>query len=275
VKFDPDSKELHLYLSFEPGSQFSCPACGAVCKAYDTSPRVWRHLNFFEHKSFLHADFPRTDCRPCGVKTPEAPWARPGSGFTLLFEALVLTLCRHMPVSAASRLTGEHDTRLWRILEAYVEGARERTDMSGVSRIGVDETSFKPGHQYVTLVSDLDSRRVLFVTEGKDAQTMADFKTDFQAHKGEPGRIETVCMDLSPAFAAGVSEQFPQAAKVFDRFHVVKLANAAVDSIRRAEAKTNALLKRSRYLWLANPGSLSPAKRERLAGMTDLNLHTR
>jgi transposase len=74
--------------------------------------KTWRHLNFFQHEAFLHARVARIDCSDCGVRLVNVPWARPGSGFTLLFEAFVMTLVKDMPVSAAARLVGEHDTRL-------------------------------------------------------------------------------------------------------------------------------------------------------------------
>ena len=90
VEFRPEAKELHLHLDFEKGSRFDCPQCPTLCPAYDTEERVWRHLNFFEHQASLHARLPRVQCGNHGVHTIEAPWARPGSGFTLLFEAFAL-----------------------------------------------------------------------------------------------------------------------------------------------------------------------------------------
>jgi len=274
VQFDQAAKELHLYLGFATGSTFACPVCGAARKVYDTKERVWRHLNFFEHKCFLHADLPRVDCSKCGVKTVDVPWSRPGSGFTLLFDALIVMLCQHMTVKAAARLVGEYDPRLWRVLQAYVQEARQRLDMSEVTKIGLDETSWRAHHQYVTLFADLDERRVLFVTEGKDAQTVAAFRQDFIEHDGTPATVKTACMDLSPSFRSGVAACFPKADQTFDRFHVVKLANEAVDQIRRQEVKTNEILKETRYLWLSNKENLSDTKKKQLTSMEAMNLAT-
>lgn len=274
VTFDAESKELHLHLDFTRGSLFSCPGCAAPVKAYDTKERVWRHLNFFEHKCYLHANFPRVKCQGCGIRVADAPWARLGSGFTLLFEAFVMKLCQHMTVRAVGRLVDEHDTRLWRVLIAYVDQAREDVDMSDVKRVGVDETSWASNHRYITIFADLSKRRVLFVTEGKDAQTVGEFQEDLMFHQGNPDDIASVCMDLSPAFQAGVSEYLPQADHIFDRFHVVKLANNAVDQIRRQEAKTNDVLKKSRYLWLSNPNNLTELNQKKLATISSMNLAT-
>lgn len=274
VRFDEEAKELHIDLDFARGSVFDCPGCGNPAKAYDTRERTWRHLNFFEHKCYLHADFPRVECKDCGVHVADAPWARLGSGFTLLFEAYVLKLCQSMPIRSVSRLVGEHDTRVWRCVMGYVDRAREEVDMSDVTQVGVDETSWKTKHQYITLFADLNKRRVLFVTENKDADTVAQFQMDLFDHQGVAKQISTVCMDLSPAYKSGFSQYFSQATQIFDRFHVMKLANEAVDQIRKQEVRTNHALKNTRYLWLSNPENLGKDKSAQLASMRTMNLAT-
>lgn len=277
VEFGGDPSELRLYVVVDSGVAFACPQCGASGPLYDRSEeRVWRHLNFFQYKAFLHARLPRMRCSECGVKTVSAPWARPGSGFSLLFEAFVLTLAKQMPVAALAQLLGEHDTRLWRILEHYVEQARTKLDMSHVEQIGVDETS-RRGHEYVTVIADQSrghASRVLFVTEGKDAATIEGFQQDLEAHGGHAEQIKAVSMDLSPAFQSGVAKCFPQALPVFDRFHVMKLLNEALDQVRRQEVKSQHALKETRYLWLKNPENLSERQREKLAPLSALNLAT-
>src|SRR6185312_11139457 len=105
----------------------------------------------------------------CGVKKVTVPWARQDSGFTLLFEALLMSLVSSMPVNAVARLVGEHDTRLWRVIHHYVERARARTDHAAVNRVAIDETASRRGHNYITLFVDIDQARVVFATEGKDA----------------------------------------------------------------------------------------------------------
>lgn len=119
-----------MYIDFEKGVEFPCPKCGQVgCKAYDTVEKTWCHLNFFEHKPYLHARTARVKCNKCGVKLVKVPWSRPGSGFTLLFEALVMMLAKEMPVTAIARLVGEYDTRLWRVLHHYTDEAHSKVDM--------------------------------------------------------------------------------------------------------------------------------------------------
>jgi transposase len=188
-------QQLDLWLDFPAGSRFTCPQCERDdCGVYDTTERTWRHLNFFQHKTFLHARQPRITCPDHGVKTVAVPWARPGAGFTLLMEAFVLLLVQGgMTPTQAGRMIDEHDTRLWRILQHYVEKARSEADFSEVTAIGVDETGRRRGHNYLTVFMDLDEgrRRVLFATEGKDASTVARFREDLEAHGGRAEQPET------------------------------------------------------------------------------------
>jgi transposase len=261
--FSPSEKRLVISIDFKSGGTFSCPACGrAGCKAYDTSEKTWRHLNFFEHEAYLRARVPRIQCAEHGIRVVEVPWARPGSGFTLLFEALVLALAKEMPVKAVGRLVGENDTRIWRILQHYVDRARAAEDFSGVTQLGVDETASKRGHHYISLFVDLERSKVLFATAGKDAETVTKFRSDLEQHGGVAEQIQEVCMDMSPAFIQGVQKTFPLAEVTFDKFHVMKLVNAAVDEVRRAEQKQRPELTRTRYVWLKNPRNWTRRQRE-------------
>lgn len=128
---------------------------------------------FFQYET--HARIPRVNCKEDGVNQIDIPWARVHSGFTQLFEALIIELAKSMAVSAISKIVGFHDTRLWRIIKHYVNKRVEMMDLSDVRRVGVDETSRKRGHKYVTIFVDMDTSQVIFVTKGKDAQTVKDF----------------------------------------------------------------------------------------------------
>jgi transposase len=273
--FDPEAHRLDIEIDFAPGSRFACPVCGAAdCPAYDTERKSWRHLNFFQHQAYLTARAPRIHCDKCGIKTVNVPWARPDSGFTLLFEAMLMAMIPAMPVAAVARMVGEHDTRLWRVVHHYVDQGRAQADASNVTRVAIDETAARRGHNYITLFVDIDQAKVLFATEGRDAETVATFADDLTAHGGHPDQVCEVCIDMSPAFIKGTADSLPNAAITFDKFHAVKIINDAVDQVRRTERKAHALLKGTRYIWLRNPKNLSERQRATLDALPRRTLKT-
>jgi transposase len=260
-EFNHVESRLDLHLDFKAGAVFSCPECGAAdCRAHDTVEKTWRHLNFFQHEAYLHARTPRVRCAKCGVLLVRVPWARPGSGFTLLFEALVMTYAKDMPVAALARMVGEHDTRVWRIIHHYVDEARAAADFSDVTRVGMDEKASRRGHNYVTLFVDLDESRLLFATETRESTTLAEFRADLERHGGLAGQVREFCLDMWPAYLKGIRDSFPEASLTFDKFHVMKLLNEAVDGVRRQEQRDRPELKRSRYVWTTNPENLTPTQ---------------
>ncbi len=288
VEFDPDGADgrgqLDVQIDFRRGGRLPCPECSQPCSAHDTDTRSWRHLDFFQHVATLTARVPRVRCDAHGVLTAHVPWARPGSGFTLLFEALVMAFAAQMPMRAIGRLVGERDTRVWRIVNWHVEDARERVDMSEVSALTVDETAQAKRHRYVSLflqpaevVEDGETKtkaRVLFVTEGRDHTTFQAFYKDFVAHGGQPKLVRDICMDMSAAFQKGAAETLPWAEVTFDRFHVMKLVNDAVDDARRRERPQAPELKGTRYDWLLNPSKLSAKRKRRVEELSKRNLLT-
>jgi transposase len=256
IAFSEEAHRLDLWLDFPAGSRFPCPGCaGGERAGYDTAERVWRHLNFFQHQTFLHARQPRIECPEHGVKTVEVPWARPGAGFTLLMEAFVLLLARNgMTPRQVGRVIDAHDTRIWRILRHYVDEARAQADHSQVTAIGVDETSRARGQNYITVFMDLAEaqRRVLFVAEGRDARTVERFRKDLESHGGRADHVEEACLDMSPAYIRGLTGAFPRVQLTFDQYHLTALLNEAVDAVRREEQRTHPELKGTRYVWLKN-----------------------
>jgi transposase len=220
-EFDAESAQLDLYLSFGRGARFECPAKDCAhgdCLVHDTVDKTWRHLDFFQHKAFLHARLPRVRCPEHGVRQVAVPWARPGSGFTLLFEALVLRFAAAMPMAKVATMSREHDTRIWRVVEHHVRAARDQLDCTGVRRVGMDETAAAKGQDYVSIVADLDARRVLFATEGRSADTVARFAADLAEHGGDPEQVTDTSSDMSTAFISGIAQYLPNATMTFDRY---------------------------------------------------------
>jgi len=125
----------------------------------------------------------------------------------------------------------------------------------------VDETSCQRGHHYLTLVADADARKVVFVTESREAATVERFADHLRQHQAVPGQIGSVSIDMSPAFIKGISKHLPDARITFDKFHVVAHASAAVDKTRRLEKKTDPSLKGMRWTLLKDRDSLPVQQR--------------
>ena len=163
VKLDTAQRRIDFQIGCQ-AKTLACPACGVTSQPiHDRLQRSWRHLDFFQFEAWLHCDVPRTSCSGCGKTTQVAvPWARPGSGFTAAFEALALTLCRDLPVRQAAAQLRCSDKQLWRRIEFYVQQARALEVFAGVQIVGDDEPRLRRGQDYITVVHDLDAKRLLF-----------------------------------------------------------------------------------------------------------------
>lgn len=217
---------------------------------------------------------PRVKLPDGSVRLIEPPWAGKLSGFTLLFEALVLSLCREMPFAAVARLVGESWHRVAAIAERYVELALAAADFSDVHELAIDETSKARGHDYVTIAADAERRAVIFVTETREAQAIERLAEDLALHGGDPGSISAVSIDMSPAYIKGVATHLPNATVTFDKFHVIAHASHALDLTRRAEQKRDPQLKGLRWTLLKDRSRLSDERRADLDALV-ANLTTK
>ncbi|MEI8245763.1 MAG: ISL3 family transposase [Lentisphaerota bacterium] len=264
IKFDAKERRLDIHINFEVGAKFKYISEGEHISGefgvYDTVEKSWRHLNFFQHECYLHCRIPRVKPEDGKIRQIEAPWEGKSNGFTLLLEALLLQLCSEMTVNAVSRLTSVDDNKIWRMLECYVDKARMQEDFSGMTKIGLDETSKGKNHDYVTVFVDMEKRKTVYVTEGKDNTTLERFVEDLEAHGGKKENITDASCDMSPAFIKGISDNLENAKITFDKFHLVKIINAAVGDVRRAESKENELLKGTKNIFDRNRENMTDAQ---------------
>lgn len=237
--------------------ELRCPECGKQCAGYDSVEKRWRHLNFFQYRCDLVARVPRVNCPQHGVRVSEVAWASSQSGFTLMFEAMIMVLAAEMPISDVAEMVGESDTRLWRLIRRLVNKAHAEKDWSEVKAIAIDETSAKRGRSYVTVVMDMDTRAVLYLGPGRDSSAVRNFSEELRAHGGDPAKVRWVAMDMLHCYAKGVRENFPNAQIVYDRYHVMVMAGEAVDEVRRELQRKGAELKGSLWVLRGNEWNLS------------------
>ena len=261
IDFDAARKVLTIHIDFAAGTRFSVSAVEGLHPVHDTQTKRLRHLNFFQHECFLEVRTPRVKLPDGRVVLVEPDWFGKLSGFTLLFEALVLAMAQQMSFAAVARLTGVSWHRVHAICQRYVDLAVAQADLSTVSAVAIDETSYRRGHKYLTLVADADQRKVVFVTEGKDTKTVARFAQHLAEHKATADQIAAASIDMSPAFIKGVTEHLPEARITFDKFHVIAHASTAIDQTRRIEQRTDPSLKGLRWTLLKNRAHLSEESR--------------
>jgi len=256
-----------------------CPTCGELCSRYDSRHRRWRHLDTCQFQTILAAEVPRVSCEEHGVGQIHVPWAEPGSGFTALFEALAICWLKEASLSAVARRL-----RLdWKAVDgiqarAVKRGLRRRTTRLP-SRLGVDETSFQKRHEYVTVLIDQQAGTVVHLADGRGREVLDQFFSQFSPE--ELATVESVAMDMWQAYIRAVEDHVPGAERkiVFDKFHVAQHLADAVDKVRRSENRTlvelgDDRLKRSKYLWLQNPDSISPDNLQRLEALRHSSLKT-
>jgi len=264
MNFEPSQRKLRIRVDFEVGSRFAVPGQSGEHPVHDTVTKTYRHLNFFQHECELEVRIPRVKLPDGSVRQVNPPWAGKLSGFTLLFEAFVLLLCREMPFSGVARVTGVSVHRVMALAEQYVNAAVAATDLSEVRRLAIDETSRAKGHDYVTVFADEQARKVIYVAEGNEAATVEAFAGNLRAHQGKPTEIESVSIDMWPAFIRGITENFPNAQITFDKFHVIAHASDAISEMRRREQKLDPRLKGLRWTLLKDRSKLSRAQRSDL-----------
>lgn len=277
VLLDDDDGSVEILIGYSPQAPLVCPHCSAPSPGYDSRRRRWRHLDTCQYRTLLVADVPRAHCATHGVSQVTVPWAEAGSRLTALFEALVIDWLRETSTQAVAR-------RL-RLTWDEVDGVMQRAVERGLSRrgaqhlpehIGIDETSFQKGHEYVTVIVDQDAGTVAHVADDRRKGTLDAY---FQSHsESELSAVRTISMDMWRPYIASVEEHVPDASTkiCFDKFHVAQHLGDAVDKVRRQEhralrAAGDDRLTRTKYLWLGNPEHMSV---ERWTGFKSLREST-
>jgi len=216
--------------------------------------------------TWLVATLPRVECKACGlVRQVSLGLAAPRFGFTRAFERYVLGLCQRMTILDVAQHLGVSWDTVKDIQKRYLQKHYGSPPLKKVRRIGIDEICIGGGHRYVTIVLDWDRGAILFVGEGKKAESLDPFWRRVRAARAN---IQAVAMDMSAAYQLAVHENLPEAAIVFDHFHVIKLYNEKLTELRRQlhrEATSDQqrkVLKGTRWLLLKNAENLDPLKGE-------------
>jgi transposase len=236
---------------------------------------VWRHLDFGGMEVVLRYELRRVDCGLCGKVAELVPWAEHDSRYTRDFEDHVAYLAQRSDQSAVAATMRIAWRTVGSIIQRVVARCRQGDLLDDLEYIGIDELSYRRHHEYVTVVVDHVRQRVVWVSEGKNAATLDSFFDVLGPERA--AKLKFVTVDMSAAYVGRVTARAPQAQVVFDRFHVQRLVQDALDQVRRAEVRSledrgeRQDLKNTRWVLLKNQWNLSAVEFQRLSTIQRTN----
>ena len=280
VQVDMASERIDVWVEEAAGARFSCAVCQQATPVYDhASEQVWRHLDTCQCRTYVHAGLPRTNCPKDGVKQVRAPWAEPRSQFTRKFEMRLIDTLKECDVTGVTRLSGTSWDETWGVMMKAVARGLSRKERRVPERIGIDEKSVGKGHDYESLVCDLDRGTVEYVVDDRKQESLESYFRQFTAE--ELSQIKAIAMDMWEPYIQAAQACVPEAAEkiVFDRFHATRQVTSAVDKVRRGEHKAlekrgDHRLKGTKYLWLRNEENVPEWRREEFVAIKNANLKT-
>jgi transposase len=256
--------EVHVWVALPTDTLWVCPECLAGAPIHDHRERVWRHLDTCQYRTLVHARVPRLSCPTHGIRQVRVLWAEEKSRFTALFEALAIDWMKHAAIATvAERLALSWDEAAAIQARAVTRGLARRA-AAAPRHLGIDETAFARRHQYVTVVTDLDASRVLYVADDRRRESLDEFWQELPA--AARAAVQAVAMDMWEPYIGSTRTHLPEADTkiVFDKFHIVQHANEAVDTVRRQEnralhAEGQDWLVGTKFDWLRHPARFTLA----------------
>jgi len=281
-KVDGDfvAEQVTVSLALRSNARLICPICQKRASRYDKKPKRWRHLDTGIVPTYIEAEIPRVNCQKHGVNLIRVPWSEPRSRYTAEFEAAVIDWLHDSSISAIA----SHMRMSWNAVagiqqRAVVRGLLRREKNEPAERLGIDETSFKKGHDYITVIHDGDTGAVVYVCEDRKKENVAQYFESLNEKERES--IKSISMDMWPAYINATLEAIPDARYkiAFDKFHVAKYLGDAVDKVRREEHRSllregNTILTGTKYRWLTNPQNETPERANEQRALRASNLKT-
>jgi transposase len=254
-----------------------CGVCRRRCLEVHSvrKEREWRDLAMRQSQLLLRYCPRRVECPRCGIRVEDFPWAAPWARVTRALGNAVAKLGREMSWQGTARQYGLNWKTVAGIVKRAVRYGLRHRKQPPVHVIGIDEVSRRKGQVYVTVVYDLERRVLLWVGEDRTEEAVKKFFTEEMGRR-RCGTVQVVCMDMWSAYAKLVREYAPQAQILFDRFHIVKHLQEAVDEVRSSEMRRlsgqqKATFKKTRWLLLKNPWNLTNDQKERLSTLVRWN----
>lgn len=272
-----EKNDISIEVICNKGHKVLCPLCDSECPRADTRElRKWRHLNILQYTSHIICRVPRSSCKTHGIKTVNIPWASNLTHITTLFYGYALTILKNASsIKSSCAILGLKWKAVMHIMNIAVKKGEAKRSLDGIQFLGLDEKSFLKGHHYITSLVDIKERRILNVAEHR---TIDSTKIVLSVLSPEQKQgIKATCMDMWKAFKTGVLSECPKSTIVYDKFHIMKYLNHAVDLIRREEHRIlqknkDTSLTKARFLFLKNHDSFTDSEKESWDKLSKLNL---
>ena len=280
VSVSSEQKEVDVWFEHRCRAKFVCPECRLPLPIYDHVPaRRWRHLDHGGWLTWVHARIPRVFCLEHGVRQATVPWALAGSRFTLAFERHAIDVLLETDVLGGARLLRLSWDEAWHLMERAVERGQKAKQRRVIPYLGVDEKAVARRHQYVTMVCDLNRGTVEYLAENREKTSLDAYYASLSQE--QLAGIQAVAMDMWYPYIASTRAHVPDGERkiVFDRFHIMKHMNEAVDAVRKEENRLLLeddidILKGTKFFWLFAEENLPEKMVERFAFLRDSNLKT-
>ena len=269
-----NKQRVELWLELKE-RKWRCPGCRqGFCFHYDKSFVMLRDLDLAAHMSFLIVPKYRIACGRCGVKRVPLSIARPHARCTKRFERRLFVMTRNTPVSEVAREMGVDWEMVKEAEIRYIVGLLRKRDLEGIVELGIDEVSERKGHRYLTLVTDIRNRRVIWVGKGRRKATLMAFFRWFG--KRRLRRVKRFVIDMHDPYERAIRARCRWAKIVYDHFHLSKLLHRAIDDLRRRlqaemSVEDRRCLKGKRFLLLRARKDLTPRQRVTLRDLLRLN----
>lgn len=276
VEVSDASSRVDVHVEFT-GSKAPCPTTGQLLSIYDhREPRRWRHLNMMQYQTWIVCSLPRVKDADGNGKTVKAPWADVNQRFTFWFEAMAIELAQltKSPTKTAAFLASSYDVIAGIIGRAVRRGVERRNaEDRCVDALAIDEKAFRAGHHYITIISCPKTGQVWDVGLGRKQSDTEDLLQGLNQQIGLD-QVQAVSIDMWKAYINAVQEKLPGASIIHDKFHIIAWLNKALDQVRRAEVKTQPVLKNTRYTWLKNTENHTAKQADSFQQISQMNLKT-
>jgi transposase len=263
VSTNVETSDVEITIDYT-GHSALCPDTGEECSLYDHAPlRKWRHLDIMQYKTYIVCRLPRIRNSQGQVLTIKSPWADKFERHTYLFEHLAIDILKATKnQTKTAELMRCKFNVINRILHISTERGleRRRANPMDIKRVSLDEKSFQRGHKYITVLSSIDTKCIIDIVKGRSNESVNELYSNLSKEL-DLTKVEEVTMDMWKAYRVITEKRVPKAKIVYDRFHLIKYLNDAIDKVRRRETKFFTDLKNTRYIWLKNPENLTENQR--------------